>query len=123
MWQDIMIFTVLTTGAVLIMNQIGRLVCNRSIQKTIREAISRDSNALPELFARIDDAAPAGDTGGDERIGLILIALAAALALYAVIAGDPKDVRQMAGMALFPGLVGAVLFGRKIWIRRRGEAR
>ena len=122
MWQDIMIFAVLTTGAVLIMNQIGRLVRNRSIQRTIREAISRDSNALPELIARIDDAAPAGDAGGDDRIGLILIALAIALALYAVIAADPKDVRQMAGMALFPGLVGAVLFGRSVWIRRRGEA-
>jgi hypothetical protein len=118
-----MIFAVLTTGAVLIMNQIGRLVRNRSIQRTIREAISRDSNALPELIARIDDAAPAGDAGGDDRIGLILIALAIALALYAVIAADPKDVRQMAGMALFPGLVGAVLFGRSVWIRRRGEAR
>jgi hypothetical protein len=123
MGEDTLIFAVLTTGAVLIINQIGRLVRNRSMHKTLREAISRDSEAVQILVTRLDEAEPAASGSGDDRIGLILIALAAALALYAMIVGDPEDVRQMGGMALFPGLVGAVLLGRTLWNKRRGEAR
>jgi hypothetical protein len=121
--EDTLIFAVLTTGAVLIINQVARLVRNQSMQKTIREAISRDSGAVADLIARIDEASPAAKGHGDDRIGLILIALAAALALYSVIVGDPEDIRQMGGMALFPGLVGAVLLGREVWLKRRGAAR
>jgi hypothetical protein len=122
MGEDTLIFAVLTTGAVLIVNQIARLVRNGAMHKTIREAISRDSAAVATLAERLDEAAPAG-AGGDDRIGLILIALAAALALYSLIVGDPEDIRQMGGMALFPGLVGAALLGRSVWHKRRGEAR
>jgi hypothetical protein len=121
--EDTLIFAVLTTGAVLIINQVSRLVRNRSMHKTIREAISRDSAAVPDLVTKIDEGSPAAAGRGDDRIGLILIALAAALALYSVIVGDAEDIRQMSGLALFPGLVGAVLLGRAVWLKRRGEAR
>ncbi len=123
MGEDTLIFAVLTTGAVLIINQVSRLVRNRSMHKTIREAISRDSAAVPDLVTKIDEGSPAAAGRGDDRIGLILIALAAALALYSVIVGDAEDIRQMSGLALFPGLVGAVLLGRAVWLKRRGEAR
>ncbi len=123
MGEDTLIFAVLTTGAVLIINQVSRLVRNRSMHKTIREAISRDSAAVPDLVTKIDEGSPAAAGRGDDRIGLILIALAAALALYSLIVGDAEDIRQMSGLALFPGLVGAVLLGRAVWLKRRGEAR
>ena len=123
MGEDTLIFAVLTTGTVLIINQIGRLIRNRAMQKTIREAISRDNVAVSELIGKLDEASPAAGGQGDDRIGLILIALAAALALYSVIVGDPEDIRQMGGLALFPGLVGAVLFGRAAWMKRSADGR
>ena len=122
MEADIIITIAMVTGAVLIVNQIMRLLRNRAMHRTIRDAIGRDSAALPELVARIDES-PSSPNGNDERAGLVLIALALALAIYAAIAASPGDVAEMGGLALFPGFVGAALLGRSIWVRRRGEVR
>lgn len=121
MEADIAISIALVTGAVLIVNQLARLIRGRQMHKTVREALARDSGAVPALIAKIDEAAPSASGSADERAGLVLLALAVALALYAVIAMPADDIRQLAGLALFPGLVGAVLLGRSIVARRRGE--
>jgi hypothetical protein len=123
MGEDVLIFGVLTTGAVLIAGHLTRLVRNWTMHRTIREALSRDSAAVPELVGQIDKAAPAAGGGSDDRTGLVLIALALALALYGLINGDGEQVRELAGMALFPGFVGLALLGRAWFVRRGGEAR
>ena len=122
MEADILITISLVTGAVLIINQIARLIRNASLQRTVREAIVRDSSAAADLIARIDEGAPRA-TLGDERAGLVLIALAAALALYGFIAAPADDLANVVGLAVFPGFVGIALFGWALWVRRRGEAR
>ena len=123
MAADILIAIALVTGAVLIVNQLARMYRNATLQRSIREAIQRDSAALPDLVARIDESGPTG-TAGDERAGLVLIALGAALALFAVIAApDEEGLRNMAGLALFPTFVGIVLLGRALWVRKHGEGR
>jgi len=123
MAADIMITIALVTGAVLIFNQLTRMMRNFAMHKTIRDAIGRDSEAIPELVAKIDDSQPASG-GGDERIGVLLIALAVALVGFAAIAApNEEDLHNMAGLALFPGLVGLTLVGYSKWVSRRGAGR
>ena len=120
MAADILITIALVTGAVLIFAHLTRLARNAALQRTIRRAIDRDSPNLPDLVAHIGEE-PKG-TEAEEKAGLVLMALAVALALYAFIAApNAEELRNMGGLAVFPGLVGAVLFGRALWTRRRGE--
>lgn len=116
---DVLIFGVLTAGAVLIVNQFARILRARMLHRTIREAISRDSSAVPALLQGIEEK-PAPSQ--DDRTGLVLIALGAAIFLFGVVQGDAEDIRNMGGIALFPLLVGIVLFGRFLYARRTGGA-
>jgi hypothetical protein len=119
MGEDILIFAVLVTGAVLIVTQIGRL-WRASIQhKTIREAISRDSASVPALLAGIEEPKPSGSN--DDRTAFVLIALALALFLFGLIQGDADDLRNMGGAALFPGLVGLALLIRHHFAKQRED--
>ena len=116
---DVLIFGVLTAGAVLIVHQFARIVRARMLHRTIREAISRDSSAVPALLQGIEEKpAPLQD----DRTGLVLIALGVAIFLFGVVQGDADDIRNMAGIALFPLLVGIVLFGRFLYSGRKGGA-
>jgi hypothetical protein len=124
MAADIMISIALVTGIVLLFNQLARMLRNAAMHKTIRDAIGRDSSAVPELIAKMDEDQPAMKGAGDERSGVVLIALAVALAGYALIAApDAEDLRNIAGLALFPALVGFALIGHAAWARRRGAER
>ena len=78
-----------------------------------------DAAIVPTLLDKIEESKPQG--GGDDRIGLVLIALGAALFGLGLIQGDPDDIRNLSGLALFPTFVGAVLAGRYWILRRRGE--
>ena len=117
MGQDVLVFAVLTTGLVLIISHAGRLLRAMVLHKTIREAISRDNAALPELLKGIEE--PQSGTGNDDRSGLVLLALALALFLFGLIQGDPDNLRNMGGAALVPALVGAALLVRYFWVKRR----
>ena len=117
MGEDVLIFATLTTGAVLIATHIGRLIRAAIQHRTIREALSRDSSAVPELLAGIEEVRPSGHN--DDRMALVLLALALALFLFGAIQGDPDDLRNMGGAALFPGLVGLALLGRYYLARKR----
>jgi hypothetical protein len=115
MEYDLLIFAVLTTGAVLIVNQLARIVRTSMMHRTIREAINRDNAAVPALLEGIEEK-PAPSS--DDRTGLVLLALGAAVFLFGVIQGDAEDIRNMGGIALFPALVGAALLGRFWYLRR-----
>jgi len=116
--EDILIFAVLTIGAVLIINQLTRIVRASMQHRTIREAISRDSPAVPALLGGIEEKP---SPNSDDRTGLVLLALAAAIFLFGLIQGDPDDLRNMGGIALFPALVGAALLGRFYYAKRQGN--
>jgi hypothetical protein len=118
MEADIVISIALVSGVVLIFNQIGRILRARAMHKTIREALSRDSNLTPELLDRIEQEKNGGF--GDTRMGLVLVALAAALFAYGLIQGDADDIRNLASIAVFPLFVGAALLGRIWYLARRG---
>ena len=117
---DAVIFAVLTTGAVLIAIQVARLVRAAMQHRTIREAISRDSDAVPALIGTIDqDQQPRPSGTNDERSGFVLVALGAAVFLYSAVQGDPELIRTFGGAAAFPILVGAALLLRYYIARRR----
>jgi hypothetical protein len=119
MGEDVLIFAVLTTGAVLIISHAGRLLRTMVLHKTVREAISRDNAAVPELLKGIEE--PQQGAGNDDRTGLVLVALAAALFLFGLIQGDADDLRNMGGAALFPAFVGAALLVRYHLAKRRDQ--
>lgn len=115
----ILIFAVLTTGAVLIIIQIGRLWRAGMLHKTIREAISRDSPAVSELVAGVEEEQkPAG--ANDDRTALVLIALGLALLLFSALQNSEDGLRQMGGASVFPIFVGIALLIRQYLVRKRG---
>ena len=71
----------------------------------------------PQLLAGIEDDRPSGHN--DDRMALVLIALALALFLFGALQGDPDDLRNMGGAALFPGFVGIALLVRYYLAKKR----
>jgi hypothetical protein len=119
MEADMVISIALVSGFVLFFNQVGRILRAYAMHRTVREALSRDSNLTPELLDRIEEQK--SSALGDGRVGLVLLALAAALFCFGLIQGDPDDIRNLAGIAVFPLFVGAALLGRVWYLRSRGE--
>jgi len=120
MGEDVLIFAVLTTGAVLILNQLARLWRAGMQHKTIREAISRDNPAVADLLAGVEQPQqPSG--ANDDRTAAVLLALGAALFLFGLIQGDADDLRNLGGAALFPALVGVALLVRQYFAKRRPD--
>jgi hypothetical protein len=92
-----------------------RLIQAWMLHRTVRDAIKRDSAHAGPLLDRIgrgDLSGPSVAEGSDDRTGMVLIALALALAGFSFIVGDPEWLRYGLGGALFPGLVGAALLLR-----------
>jgi hypothetical protein len=118
-FNDAIIFAVLTIGAVLIATQFGRIVRAAMAHRTIRRAIDKDSPAVSDLLQGVQER-PAPTT--DDRTGLVLIALAAAIFLFGVTQGGEQNIRGFGGIALFPLFVGAALLGRFIYMKRSGGA-
>lgn len=121
MEADIIITVALVTGVVLVFNHVSRLLRARMTHKTIREAISRDNANIGPLLDKIEEPQTAGS--GDDRNGLVLIALAAAIFCFGLINGDPDNIRALSGIALFPTFVGAALLGRFWYMKRSGAGR
>jgi hypothetical protein len=97
-----------------------RLVQAWLLHRTLREAISRDSALAKELIEKIGGVDPNElDAAGDDRTGLVLIAIGVAIAGFALIVNDTDWLRYGMGAALFPILVGAALLARHLWLRRK----
>jgi hypothetical protein len=106
---DIVIAISMLAGFVTFAYQVARVLRTYSYNRTVREALTRNSPLTLELLDKM--AEKKTPRFGDGRAGLVLIALAAALVCYSLIQGDP----------VFPLFVGAVLLGRLWYLRRQGE--
>lgn len=115
--QDVLMFVVMVGGVVLVTGHVVRWLRLRTLHETLREALRRGEPAPEALLARLDDTAGAG--AGDGRNGLILIALGLALIGYGALADGGANLRQLAGVALFPILVGAALGLKAVMAGRR----
>jgi hypothetical protein len=120
MQPDIVAFIAVAVAVVVGLVQIGRVLRAMMLHRTVREALSRDTALAPSLLDRLDEPRSAGAAFGDDRIGLVLLAIGFAAIGFALIQGSPDTIKNVSGMALFPLFVGAVLLGRFIWNARRG---
>ena len=118
MEADIVITISLVAGFAILVTQIGRIIRTSAMHRTVREALTRDSNLTPDLLEKIEQEKNEGF--GDTRLGLVLVALAAALVVFGLIQGDAEDIRNLASIAVFPLFVGAALLGRIWYLARRG---
>jgi hypothetical protein len=117
MEADIVISIAIATAVVLIFNQFGRILRAMMLHRTIRRGFTEGSSLTPELLDKIDQE-KSGQRFGDDRIGVVLVALGLAVIGFGLIAADADDLRNAAGVGLFPLLVGAALLGRHLVIRR-----
>lgn len=94
------------------------------VHRSFREALQRDSAVAATLVERLETSESRNaNRRGDDRTGLLLIAIGLALIGFTLLVGDDRWARFGAGSALFPIFAGIVLLGRHIWIRRgRGGA-
>jgi len=115
--EDVLIAVAFATAVVMVLGHVARVMRTNALQKTIREAIRSNSGLTVGLLDKIDEQQPSGNA--DDRTGLVLIALGAALFGYAIIVGDAQDFREIAGIALFPIFVGAALLARFAYLARR----
>ena len=88
------------------------------LHRSVREAMRSDSGLVPQLLDKLDE--PRSTGSGDDRTGLVLIAIGAAMFGFGLIQGEPEAIRGMSGLSLFPIFVGTVLAGRHWLLRRRG---
>ena len=93
-----------------------RLRHDNQDQKTLQEAIRADSPIATELFEQLRDR----PRRGGQPPGLVLIALAVAILGSGIIQGGEQNIRSAASAALFPALIGIVVYGRSILKRRGG---
>ncbi|HEX5183533.1 MAG TPA: hypothetical protein VFW19_10320 [Allosphingosinicella sp.] len=106
---------------VLVINHLARLLQAMMLHRTVREALNRDSGAGPELLERLRE--PKSVFGSDDRLGLILIALGAAMIAFGLLQGGGAARQEMASASVFPLFVGVVLVGRHMIVRVRESDR
>jgi hypothetical protein len=119
MESDIVAFIAIATAVMVGIVQLGRVLRTMMLHRTVREALTRENALGAALLDKIDERRP-GVGFGDDRIGLVLLAIGFAAIGFALIQGSQDTIRNVTGMALFPLFVGAVLLGRFIWNARRG---
>src|SRR5215210_6560662 len=85
-----------------------RLRHDNQDQKTLQEAIRAESPIAPELFEQLRDR----PRRRSQTTGIVLVALAAAILGSGLIQGGDQDIRSAGAAALFPALIGIVIWWR-----------
>src|SRR5687767_13656045 len=91
----------ITVGLVtaFVAGQILRTMRSYAAQRTVREAISRGVTITPEMLVEAERSSEPG--ANDLRNGMVLIALALAIACFGLIEGG-SSIKETMGIALFP---------------------
>ena len=110
MEADIAGFIMVGLVTAFVAGQILRTLRTYAAQKTLREAITRGVTVTPEMLVEAEKTAEPG--ANDLRSGMVLIALALAIAGFGLLQGNTDAVRNAAGIALFPLFVGVALLLR-----------
>ncbi len=103
---------------------VARLLQALLIHLSLRRALAANSPLAADLVDKINrpyERSGAAENPGDDRNGLVLIAIGLAMAGFGWIQGDSQLLRLAAGAALFPLFVGLALLIRRRLVRRAGE--
>ena len=98
--------------------QLLRLLHAWMLHQTLRRAVASDAPVAGALVDKIDKRMDRqGELPGDDRNGLVLVALGLAIAGFGLIQQD-DSTRVALGAALFPLLVGLALLLRDFLVKR-----
>lgn len=97
---------------------LSRLLHAWMIHRSIRRALDAKSDAAGAMIDKLNQpyeqwATRGGDTPGDDRNGLVLLAIGLAMAGFGLIQGHEQMIRIATGAALFPAFVGLALLYRR----------
>lgn len=81
-----------------------RFKAKDAVQLTIRTAIDKGSGLSPELIENLVN--PPVSPVRDLRRGVLSVAIAAGIALFAVVLGEEDAVRPLLGVAMLPLAIG-----------------
>jgi hypothetical protein len=98
-----------------------RLIQSWMLHRAINRAIDAKSDVAPILVDKVDQPfrlSGPGEMPGDDRNGLVLVAIGLAMAGFGTIQGDEDVIRIAAGAALFPLFVGIALLVRRRLVMR-----
>ena len=100
---------------------LARLLHAWMLHRSIRRALDAKSDAALPMIDKLNKPyeqlgigfGRSGDAPGDDRNGLVLLAIGLAMAGFGLIQGHEQLIRLSAGAALFPAFVGAALLYRR----------
>ena len=87
----------------------------RDLHVTLRAAVDKGERLTPELVEQLGRPRDA-----DLRRGVVSAATGVALALLAVILGEPQAIKPLLGVASFPSIIGLAYV--LLWWRRQSAA-
>lgn len=116
---DIIISIALTAVVLFTIAQVSRIIRTAAMHKTLRKAVEHGQPLGPELIEQLDRLPEPGVA--DQRIGLVLEAIAIAIFLAAAMNPGEDNWRQLVTVGLFPLLVGGALLFRP-WLTKRLRA-
>jgi hypothetical protein len=120
---EMIVMIAIVAALALVTIQLFRLAATAIRHKTVRRVIERDPSAAEAVIAELRMPET---PGGDDRLGLILLALGIATLCASFTAGDTGGWTDYGvGAAMFPLIVGAALMLRHFVIeraKRRGSA-
>lgn len=98
---------------------LARLINAWMLHRSIRRALEAKSDSALAMIDKLNKPyeqfafGRSGDAPGDDRNGLVLLAIGLAMAGFGLIQGHEQLIRVSAGAALFPAFVGIALLYRR----------
>lgn len=105
------IVTLFVLGVAVTAMNLGRIIQGWMIHRSLRAAMATDRKLAEDLAAKLDIVGQRAEPRGDDRTGVVLVAIGLATAGYGSILND-ASTRTILGVALFPSFVGAALLLR-----------
>jgi hypothetical protein len=100
---------------------LARLLHAWMLHRSIRRALEAKSDVVGSMIDKLnkpyEHLGTRGDAPGDDRNGLVLLAIGLAMAGFGLIQGHEEVIRVSAGAALFPAFVGIALLLRRRLVR------
>ena len=92
-----------------------RLISSAVLNRTIREALRSDPGSVPLLAERLDRHPP----WGDALLGIIFLAMAAAMLLLGLTDPDDRERTETMRAAIVPLVIGVTVLIYTRWAARR----